>query len=150
MGRFNKDELPDEACVSIEADVAFFDDEGEAKSDLVDGAIGEGSLFQTTHGIYGQGVTVETAVLPAGWRERLVPFVRSDAFPSRAFCLDPHDLVVSKLVAGREKDFTFTGAVLKAGIVAGDVLRERAGGLDVIEAVRRHVIDDIGRLERRF
>jgi hypothetical protein len=149
LGSFSEDELPDEACVSIEADVAFFDDQGEDKSDMVDGAIGEGSMFHTTHGIYGQGVSVETAVLPAGWRTRLVPFVRSDALPSRALCLDPHDLVISKLVAGREKDFIFTRALVGAGLVSPYVLRERAAELDVIGAIRRRIVDSIGRLERQ-
>ncbi|HVC70846.1 MAG TPA: DUF6036 family nucleotidyltransferase [Acidimicrobiales bacterium] len=148
LGSFSEDELPDETYMSIEADVAFFDDPGGDKSDMVDGAIGEGSLFQTTHGIYGQGVSVETAVLPAGWRARLVPFVRPDALPSRALCLEPHDLVISKLVAGREKDFIFTGALLRAGRVSADLLRERADELEVLGAIRRRVIDDIGRLQR--
>ena len=58
-------------------------------------------------GIYGQGVALSTAVLPSGWQDRLVAFVDPAADPSDARCLDPHDLVVSKLVAGREKDHDF-------------------------------------------
>jgi hypothetical protein len=43
-----------------------------------------------------------------------------------AFFNDPHDLVVSKLVAGRPKDHEFARALLGAGLVDVDVLRARA------------------------
>ena len=32
--------------------------------------------------------------------------------PGRGICFEPHDLVVSKLVAGREKDLVFAAALL--------------------------------------
>ncbi|MGH8887953.1 MAG: hypothetical protein ACRDYX_22890 [Egibacteraceae bacterium] len=38
LGSFPDTALPDEAIGSIEADLAFFDDEDEVKSDRVDGA----------------------------------------------------------------------------------------------------------------
>ena len=38
-------------------------------------------------------MSVSTAVLPAGWEERVVPYERADALPSRAVCLEAHDLV---------------------------------------------------------
>lgn len=41
LGSIGEDELPEEATTSIEADLAFFDDPGDAKADAVDGAIGE-------------------------------------------------------------------------------------------------------------
>lgn len=40
-------------------------------------------------------------------------------------CLDPHDLCLAKLAAAREKDRRFVGALIDAGIVRLDVLRER-------------------------
>ena len=139
LGSFDEDQLPVEAWRSVEADVAFFDDPAETKSDQVDGAIGEDSPFHSTHGIYGQGVSVTTAVLPAGWRDRLVPFERADAHFSRARCLDAHDLVCAKLVAGREKDFAFAGALIDADLVSCEVLLERAHTLETIPAVRSRV-----------
>jgi hypothetical protein len=53
-------------------DVAFFEDPEDRKADQVDGAIGELSPFHETFGYYAQGVSVATAVLPDGWRDRLV------------------------------------------------------------------------------
>jgi hypothetical protein len=67
-------ELPPEALRSIEVDVAVAGDAGGELADLIDGSIGEGSMFHGAFGYYAQGVVEETAVLPAGWRERLVPF----------------------------------------------------------------------------
>ena len=61
-----------ESVLSLEADVAVFGDEG-AMSDLIDGALGELSMFHSTHGVYAQGVSESTAMLPDGWRQRLVP-----------------------------------------------------------------------------
>jgi hypothetical protein len=63
LASFSEDELPSEAIRSIEADVAFLEDPDERKSDAVDGAIGEGSLFHERFGVYGQGVSISTATL---------------------------------------------------------------------------------------
>jgi hypothetical protein len=72
LGAVAEERLPPEATGSIEVDVAFFDDPGAAKADQVDGAIGELSPFHETFGYYAQGVSVSTAVLPEGWRDRLL------------------------------------------------------------------------------
>ena len=145
LGTFKDEELPPDATRSIEADLAFFDDLDESKSDAVDGAIGELSPFHETYGVYGQGVGLATATLPSGWRDRLVRFSDPEAGPSEAFCLDPHDLVVSKLVAGREKDFEFARALLAANLIDTRTLRDRATQLDGVPAAKRRVIEWIAR-----
>lgn len=95
LGSFDERELPQQAWVSVEADLAFLDDgEHAAKANAVDGAIGELSGFHETLGYYAQGVEVSTAVLPDGWQDRVVPFDFRSADPAQAVCLDPHDLVV--------------------------------------------------------
>jgi len=129
LGSFDDSALPDAAIASIEVDVAFLDDPGAQKADLVDGAIGEMSSFHQTFGIYGQGVEVSTAVLPSGWEDRVVMFEPKDARPSQARCLDPHDLVISKLVAHRPKDLEFAGALIHAELVSFKTLKQRAGML---------------------
>jgi len=145
LGSFDEDELPAETTLSVEADLAFFDDPDELKSDLVDGAIGEDSVFHASFGVYGQGVGLTTAVLPAGWRDRLVVFDAGAAAPRRALCLEPHDLVVSKLVAGREKDYGFARALLAVGLVDGDLLCARAEMLPCVPAVIRRVVAAVRR-----
>ncbi len=147
LGSFSEEQLPPDATMSIEADVAFFDDPGGTKADRVDGAIGELSPFHEHHGIYGQGVDRSTAVLPAGWSDRLVAYPDPMASPSRPRCLDPHDLVVSKLVAGREKDFVFAEVLVAAGLIRLDVLRDRAGSLER-QVQQKTVLRHIDRVER--
>ena len=61
LGSFGDWELPDEAVGSIEADFCFRDDVANAKSDRVDGAIGELSAFHASFGVYAQGVGLDTA-----------------------------------------------------------------------------------------
>jgi hypothetical protein len=85
-------------------------------------------------------VGASTAVLPSGWEDRLVPFDDPGADPSRAFCLDAHDLVVSKLVAGREKDLEFDQALLQAGLVDAGRLEARTRQLPVIPAIQRRIL----------
>lgn len=139
LGTYDASELPPEATMSVEADLAFRHDPDETKADAVDGAIGEASEFHAMYGYYGQGVTVATAVLPAGWEDRVIPFDRPDADPSRAVCLEAHDLVIAKLVAGREKDLSFAGALIRHDLVDMTILEQRADLIDAPEAVRNRV-----------
>ncbi len=104
LASWDETKLPPEAVRSIEADVAPLDGDDE-KSDLIDGSLGEGSQFHETFGIYAQGVSLKTAVLPEGWRDRLVKLDNPSTYPGRGLCLDPHDCVLSKMVAGRQKDY---------------------------------------------
>ena len=43
LATYDAAELPEGVTLSMEADVAFLEDDGEVKSDLVDGAIGDAS-----------------------------------------------------------------------------------------------------------
>jgi hypothetical protein len=57
---------------SMEADILPLDDPSDEKADFIDAVLGEGSMFDETHGIHADGVSATTAVLPDGWRDRLV------------------------------------------------------------------------------
>lgn len=78
-------------------------------------------------------------MLPAGWYDRTEILDRPDSRPGYARCLEPHDLVVSKLGAGRPKDITFASALIEHGFVAAATLQERADLLDQPNAVIRRV-----------
>ena len=130
LGTIHDEDLPLEATTSIEADLAFFDDPMDEKADQVDGAIGELSKFHETFGYYAQGVSVATATLPSGWHERLISLETPNTEPGRGLCLEPHDCVVSKLVAGRWKDRVFAEALLRERLVDADTLIERVDLLD--------------------
>ena len=87
--------------------------------------IGFASSFQETHGYYADAVGLATVVLPTGWQERLVPLA-DEAGNLHAYCLEIHDTCVSKLMAGREKDFAFIKELLDRGLIELGTLIGRA------------------------
>jgi hypothetical protein len=118
--------LPPEALRSVEVDVAAVKGDPDGRlADLIDGSIGEASMFHETFGYYAQGVVESTAVLPAGWRQRLVRYETPGTAGVVAWCLEPHDLWVSKAIAGRPKDIEFCEALVRQGLVKARTLRER-------------------------
>jgi hypothetical protein len=129
LGSFDEADLPAEATASQEADIAFLDDPRREKADEVEGAIGEMSTFHEKNGIYAEGVHIEVAVLPDGWNHRLVSWDLQSSKPAEPHFLDPHDLAVSKLAAGRPKDYDFVLALIRSGLLDGVVIRERASML---------------------
>lgn len=116
-----------QVLVSVEADIFPADD--PEKSILIDGAIGEGSLFHETFGYYAHGVGSDTAVLPEGYQERLIPVQNENTRFVTGWCLEIHDLAVSKLAAGREKDIDFVAALLTHKIVDATTIQERVKSL---------------------
>lgn len=131
LGTYDDDELPEVVTLSREADIAFLDDPDRRKADDVEGAIGEMSPFHETHQVYAEGVHINTAELPDGWRERLVSWTLRSSDPATPRFIEPHDLVVSKLAAGREKDIGFAASLLNARLVDIEVLLTRAAMLPI-------------------
>jgi hypothetical protein len=121
LGQFP--DAPDALLVSIEADI--YPRQAPAKSDLIDSAIGELSMFHETFGYYAHGVDETTATLPAGWPERLVPLANDNTGGATGWCLEVHDLAVSKLVAGREKDLDFVRVLVREQMVDPALLEDR-------------------------
>ena len=132
-------DLPEEALRSVEVDVAALEDPEGRKADLIDGAIGEASMFHATFGYYAQGVEVVTAVLPDGWEGRLVRFETAGTRGVVAWCLEPHDLWISKMIAGRPKDLEFGRALLEGRIVDPAQLMKRLEDVDVGEPIRERI-----------
>lgn len=138
-------EAPVELLVSVEADV--YPKNRPERADLIDGSIGEGSPFHDTYGYYAQGVDERSAILPRGWSERLIPVRNENTRGATGWCLEPHDLVVSKTVAGRDKDLRFLKAAAKHGLVRRDTLLARLVEAPTDEG-RRHLAAD--RINRAF
>jgi hypothetical protein len=134
-------ELPEAAQRSIEVDIVAFDDVDERKADLIDGSIGEASMFHATFGYYAQGVSESTAVLPEGWRDRLVRFETPATNGVVAWCLEVHDLWISKAIANREKDIEFCQTLLATEIVNRTVLQSRLELVSDLAAELRQVIE---------
>lgn len=121
LGQFP--DAPASLLVSAEADI--FPKNHPERADLVDGSIGEGSPFHETYGYYAQGVGEETAVLPSGWKDRLIAVHNANTRGVTGWTLEVHDLLVSKYVAGREKDRVFCKEALRHRLADGAVLLQR-------------------------
>ena len=133
-------DLPEEAERSVGVDIVAFNDADARKADLIDASIGEASMFHETFGYYGEGVSETTAVLPDGWRERLIGYESPMTNGVVAWCLDLHDLWLSKAIAGRPKDYEFCRALADNGIVHQDTLTTRLRRVpNLAEAVRSAV-----------
>lgn len=145
LGTYGEEQLPPEATMSLEVDVLpLADDDAETArlADLIEGVAGEWSPFEQQHGFSIDGVDLATAILPAGWRERLVKVQNANtAAPSGSpqftgWCLDKEDLCVSKLCAFREKDRNFVAALLDAGLVDPETIAERLAAVPSSERPR--------------
>jgi hypothetical protein len=136
LATYREDELPPEATMSLEVDVLPITDtnaETATLADLIEGVAGEWSSFEEQHGFSIDGVDLDTAVLPDGWRGRLVKVQNANtAAPSgmpqfTGWCLDKEDLCVAKLCVHREKDLNFVDALVTARLVDPAVIAVRLG-----------------------
>ena len=134
LGTFTEGQLPPEATMSIEVDILpIADDNNETArlADLIEGLAGEWSPFEEQHGFSIDSADHDTAVLPDGWRERLVKVQNANtAAPSgrpryTGWCLDKEDLCVAKLCALREKDRNFVAALLDSRLVDAELITKR-------------------------
>jgi hypothetical protein len=137
--------LPAIAFQSEEADV--YPRNHPERADEIDFAIGELSSFHETHGYYAQGVSPETAILPAGWEQRLIRLSSPNTEGATGLCLDVHDLVLSKYAAGREKDMDFNQALVRYGCVSKKKLFKLAKSLPVDDAMKDIIL---GRIKHAF
>lgn len=132
------DDLPGSLLVSMEADV--FPLHAPERAIEIDGAIGDGSDFHEQFGFYGHGVGPETPRAPRGWLERSkrVVFAPFGGWKNEAVghFMDAHDLVLSKLAAGRPKDFDYAEVTIRNELV--DVAQLHLG-LDLMQKAEREI-----------
>lgn len=114
---FQFPDLPPAMTLSPELDI--YPRDATAMADLIDGAIGRDSMFHETFGYYADGVGPETARLPRDWGERAHSYhVASPSGEIVVIAPDIDDLAVSKLLAGREKDFTWLAEGTASRLIA--------------------------------
>ena len=139
LGQFP--DAPMRLLVSMEADV--YPNHRPELANEVDGAIGEGSSFHELHGYYAQGVGPETAVLPSGWKDRLVVVKNENTNGIAGLCLEVHDLAISKFVAGRSKDFEFIQELIRHEMVRKEIMLTRLSGAELQDAERSRISSKI-------
>ena len=127
-------DAPPELLVS--ADVDIYPRNHPERADLVEGSIGELSPFHETYGYYAQAVGKTTAVLPEGWEGRLVPVPTPAGI---GLCLEPHDLLISKYVAGREKDREYVRVAVRYRLADRAIVLERLARTPLSEEQRERI-----------
>jgi hypothetical protein len=130
-------DAPDEMLRSDEADIC--PKNRPERWELIDGALGELSPFHEAFGYYAQGVEVGVATLPAGWQERLVPLSTPSTRGATGYCLELHDLLISKYVANREKDRRYCRAAANAGLCDEGTLLSLLAQTEVKPQVREFI-----------
>jgi len=111
---------PAEVLLSQECDL--YPKHRPEMANIIESKLGRRSTFARTNGFYADVVTPELASLPFGWERRLKIF---SAGSVTALCLEVHDLIVSKLAAGRLKDLEFIGALLRRNLADPQIIRKR-------------------------
>ena len=124
--------------VSTEADL--FPWNHPERADVIEGSMGELSPFHETFGYYAHGVTEDTALLPQGWKERLVVIRNENTRGAKGLCLEVHDLLIAKVVAGREKDLAFLAEAARHRMADSEVLLRRLATVEVAEEVRKKAL----------
>jgi uncharacterized nucleotidyltransferase DUF6036 len=129
-------DIADDIVRSVEVDLI-----AKRNSDRTEwlNAIGQDSPFHQSFGYYADPVDDTTAVLPKGWKGRLVNLPPGDTEGVRGLCLDPHDLAIAKYVAGREKDIAFNREIVARGIVVQEQLLDLLETTPIDDQVRDRV-----------
>lgn len=133
-------DMADDIVMSAEVDLVAM--KNPQLTDLLN-EIGVDSLFHQNYGYYADPVDMTTAVLPKGWKGRLVNLPQGDTAGVRGLCLDPHDLAIAKYVARRDKDIVFTRELAHRGLVSRDRLLALLDQTDIAADVRQRICVDI-------
>jgi len=140
------------ADIVMSAEVDLFAPRHPDATELLN-EIGVDSPFHRTHGFYADPVDEATATLPKGWKGRLVNLPAGDTRGVKGLCLEPHDLAISKYVAGRDKDRIFTRELASRGLVDREkllALVERTPiSAELRERVRADIAADFASSDRR-
>lgn len=136
-------DIADDIVMSAEVDLIAL--KNPQLTDLLN-EIGVDSHFHQNYGYYADPVDMATAILPKGWKGRLVNLPQGDTEGVTGLCLDPHDLAIAKYVAHRDKDIAFTRELARRGLVSRNrlftLLDQTAVAADVRQRIRADIVSD--------
>jgi len=134
-------DAPEALRQSAEADVAPV--HAVDMADAIDAQLGELSQFHDAFGFYVHGLSIDAAVLPAGWQKRAIAVRNDNTRNMTGWCVEAHDLAASKLVAFREKDRDFVRVLIVETLIKPATLLRRLRALpdrpQVTEQLRRAI-----------
>jgi hypothetical protein len=113
-------EVPTEVLLSRECDLLL--DESDPLTEIIDARFGPESSHAADSFVYVDTVSSTFPFLPAGWEQRLVSL---DPDMPRIRCLEIHDLILSKLAAGRLKDYELIAVLLDRRLADLETVRDR-------------------------
>jgi hypothetical protein len=114
--------------------------------------LGKASAFFKRNGYYLDCTDPALSTLPEGWLERLIPFRTPRTRDVTAWCLEAHDLFVSKMVAWREKDQLYLAAMLRHKLAKVAVILTRIEELPVSNSEKQELtkrLQHLNALKRR-
>ena len=107
----------------------------ERLADQISFVLGEASDFEAHYGYYAQGVTSETPeYAPLDWKSRTIDVPVAETVGR---CMEPHDLILSKLGAGRPKDLSFAQAAANLRLVRRGTLLDRLQHVRCSDQIRK-------------
>ncbi|MDQ3634241.1 MAG: hypothetical protein M3405_06990 [Acidobacteriota bacterium] len=109
---------------SVECDFLLLKEFAKLRPKL-DEKLGIFSKRQQETGFYADILGLATVVLPDGWQNRVTE-LKDENEKVLAFCVEIHDIAISKLMAGREKDFKFLQNAFEANYLQIEIFLERA------------------------
>jgi hypothetical protein len=113
--------------------IAPYDEERLA--DQISFVLGEASDFEAEYGYYAQGVTSKTPeYAPMDWKTRTVDIPVAGIVGR---CMEPSDLVLSKLGAGRPKDLAFARAAAALRVIQRKILLDRLEHVECSDQMRK-------------
>jgi hypothetical protein len=94
-------------------------------------------------GFYVHGVSIDAAVLPIGWKQRAIAVRNDNTRNNTGWCVEAHDLAVSKHVAFRDKDKAFVRILLVDALIKPETLRRRLSRLPAHPRVTPRLLEVI-------
>lgn len=130
--------VPKELTLSMEADL--YPRTHPQAVRLIEDTLGRESRFYRIFRYFADSVTPELCTFPNEWERRLVPFRTKNTGGVTAWCVEIHDVAVSKLVAGRPKDLDYIRALLKHKIARLKTLQKRIADTNIREHDRADLL----------
>ena len=142
-------DAPEELRQSAEADISPKHEID--KVDLIDAILGQDSLFHRQHGFYVHGVPIrEAATLPPGWESRAIKVQNKNTREFIGWCIEAHDLAVSKLTAHRDKDLDFVRTLLAEEMITPRKLIARIRRLPGNDKSKQRLVVWVGKTVREL